>query len=228
MGNLNNVQRRLAEGVASWLHFEFHCQRGDLFSEKYLSTPVGQILAGLHGVRIEAEVNHPILISDDSTGRRPQIDFAVRTGGNWISVVETKWTGRSVLSLDQLLWDLLRLELLSFHHHIECYFVLAGFRKKLDLLLANTHFGPDNSKAIGAGTLITTKRKTNIALHLDRVSQTVQNALNNKKSKYPHVAFPNILTCDFPHSYPPTGNNMTFQVYAWRVYSNRKAQRRTV
>ena len=62
MGNLNNVQRRLAEGTSSWLLFEFHCQRGDLFSEKYLSVPVGQVLAGLYPGRVKAEENHPYLI----------------------------------------------------------------------------------------------------------------------------------------------------------------------
>jgi hypothetical protein len=37
MVNNMNIKRRLAEGVASWLKYEFNSYRGELFEEKYLS-----------------------------------------------------------------------------------------------------------------------------------------------------------------------------------------------
>ncbi len=228
MSQLNNVQRRLAEGLAGWLLFEFHCQRGDLFSERYLAAPIGQILAGIHGIRIEAEVNHPVLANDDISGRRPQVDFAVREDGAWKAVIESKWTGRSDLSLDELIWDLVRLELLAYELDVECYFVLAGFRKKLAPLLALTHFGSQNQTPTENGGQITTKHKSTISLCLSRLPADIQGALGKRESKYPHVKFPTKIICDFPHSYPATGSNLTFQVFVWRVRAKSKAPRQSI
>src|SRR4051812_13014047 len=115
MSNLNNVQRRLSEGTASWLMYEFHCQRGDIFSEKYLATPVGQILASRYPGRVKTEENHPVLAGAGTVGRPPQVDFVMtNVDGTYSAVVESKWTGRSAISIGQLLWDLLRLELIAY------------------------------------------------------------------------------------------------------------------
>lgn len=236
---VSNIQRRLAEGVASWLQFEFHCQRGDLFGERYLASPVGQILAGAyleapaqqkkdetHQTRIVSEVNHPILAADGSQGRPPQVDFAIKKDKAFQVVVETKWAGRSAVTLEQLLWDLLRLESIAYRDQAaECYFVLAGFRKKLEPLLATTHFGSNHPPPAPPAKLITVRTDKKLLLYFDRASPSVQKALDAKKASYPHVAFPDSLSCSFPHCYPKEGHNMTFQVYAWRVYPHKRAQR---
>jgi hypothetical protein len=220
MGNLNNVQRRLSEGTASWLLFEFHCQRGDIFSEKYLATPVGQILASRYEGRIKTEENHPVLAGVGLVGRPPQVDFVVtKADGSYAVVVESKWAGRSTISISQLLWDLLRLELIAYQSHAECYFVLGGFKKKVQPLLGQTHFGlhPVNP--------ITKKQKTNISIRIENLSDSIRAVLRKRMQNYPTVQFPNVLSCDFPHYYPTQGNNMTFQVYTWRVRPNKRARR---
>jgi hypothetical protein len=220
LSNLNNVQRRLSEGTASWLLFEFHCQRGDIFSEKYLATPVGQILSSRYDGRIKAEENHPILAQAGADGRPPQVDFVVtKADGSYAVVVESKWTGRSSISISQLIWDLVRLELIAFQSDAECYFVLGGFRKKIQPLLAQTHFG------LHPVHPVTKKQKTNISIRLDQLPDAISNSLHKRMLKYPTVRFPNIITCDFPHHYPPEGNNMTFQVFTWRVRPNKRARR---
>jgi hypothetical protein len=138
MSNLNNVQRRLAEGTSSWLLFEFHCKRGDLFSEKYLTVPVGQILTGLFPGQIKSEVNHPLLLTTSGIGRPAQLDFVVVNNGTWEVVIETKWIGKTAISLVQMIWDLMRLEILARQNNAVCYFILSGFNKKIIPLLENT------------------------------------------------------------------------------------------
>lgn len=153
-------------------------------------------------------------------GRRPQVDFAVtNTDGSYAVIVESKWTGRSTITTEQLIWDLIRLELIAFHSSAECYFVLGGFKKKIQPLLTPTHFALNPVKPI------TKKQKTNISLHLDQLAGPVSTSLSQRMKKYSKVKFPSIITCDFPHHYPHQGNNMTFQVYTWRVRPNKRAGR---
>ena len=37
------LSRRLTEGTGGWLQYEYQCNRSELFSEKYLSVPIGGI-----------------------------------------------------------------------------------------------------------------------------------------------------------------------------------------
>jgi hypothetical protein len=126
--------RKLAEGVGGWLQFEFHCHRSEVFSEKYLAAPVGQILSAEFGTHTYAELNHPYLKNfADGSGRRPQIDFAICDRYPNIKVaVESKWVGRHGLKLEHLIWDMLRLELLSHHFGADTFLLLGGRKKYLD------------------------------------------------------------------------------------------------
>lgn len=68
---------RLVEGVGAWLQFETHCNRRGLFSEKYLSTAIGQIFGAVYGSNVHAEARHPVLANYQSgPGKRARIDFA--------------------------------------------------------------------------------------------------------------------------------------------------------
>lgn len=221
MSNLDNVQRRLVEGTASWLLFEFHCKRGDLFGEKYLATPVGQILASRFGRKVKAEVNHPVL-TNKVVGRPPQVEFAIEENGTLRVVVESKWTGRSTIGLDDILWDLMRLELLAHKFGSECYFVLGGFRKKLLPLLARTHFAGNPANPANAVTL---KHKTNVVVPMHRLSGWLATSIKDRMKRHQNVKFPTAIVCEIPHIYPTSGINMTFQVYAWRVRPDKRARR---
>jgi hypothetical protein len=72
-----NIARLISEAVGSWLKFEY-CDRSGLFNEKYLSVPIGHLLAARYGVRVYAEYDHPVIAPlMKSPGKRHQIDFAV-------------------------------------------------------------------------------------------------------------------------------------------------------
>ncbi|NHN91239.1 hypothetical protein [Acetobacter sicerae] len=132
----------LTGGVAAWLEFERACDRTGLFSEKYLTSAVGQILAARTGNRVKAEFTHPLLASiKKGAGRRPQVDFIVHDeSGKIVLAVETKWAGRTTPSTKEILWDLVRLELIAHHENARCIFLLAGTGAKLKEIFDHSAF----------------------------------------------------------------------------------------
>jgi hypothetical protein len=141
-----DIARLLTEGVGSWLNFEWCCDRSGLFNEKYLSVPVGQILAGRYGVRVHAEFKHPVLAlaNEGLPGRRPEVDFAVCDPYPTVKVaVETKWIGPNLIDVKDIIWDLIRLELIANNSNATCIFLLAGTRRNLSKLFSSAQFaGP--------------------------------------------------------------------------------------
>ncbi|MBP1861576.1 hypothetical protein [Rhizobium herbae] len=129
-----NYARLLCEGVGSWLQFEHACDRSGLFSEKYLTQPIGQILSARSGNRVRAEYVHPVLSElAKGPGRRPEIDFVVCDPYPSITIaVESKWIGKTKPSVDKIFWDLIRLEMLAHHSKARCFFVLGGMRSDLN------------------------------------------------------------------------------------------------
>ncbi|MDG1332182.1 MAG: hypothetical protein P8P74_07620 [Crocinitomicaceae bacterium] len=219
MSNLSNHQRRLAEGTSSWLNYEFNCLRGELFSEKYLCTPIGQILTAIYPGRIYEEVDHPILNKFSKVGRPAQIDFAIKKDDEIKSVLESKWTGKSSLSFKQILWDLVRLEQMAYHYDVEAYFLLAGFAKKIPESLSQTHFLDGNDHA---SHLFTTKRRATISLKLNDLDDSSKTFLNNRIAKYKGLKVPTRMSFKFPHFYPKKTINMTFQTYVWHLHEECK------
>jgi hypothetical protein len=55
------LAEKLSKGLGGWLMFEHHSHRADLFSEKYLASGIGNILAGNYRTKILAEYTHPVL-----------------------------------------------------------------------------------------------------------------------------------------------------------------------
>src|SRR5262249_8205570 len=135
-GELMNYARLLTEGVGSWLHFEYLCDRSGLFSEKYLAHPIGQILSARSANRTIAEYKHPVLAPlAKGAGRRPEVDFVICESYPTISLaVESKWVGQSEPSVESILWDLIRLELIAHQEEARCFFVLGGKRSALETL----------------------------------------------------------------------------------------------
>jgi hypothetical protein len=136
MSNLKNIQRRISEGVSGWLLFEFNCERGYIFSEKYLSYPLGQILNSITEYKTRIEINHPC--GNQGKGRPLQVDFALLNDqGDWMYAFESKWIGNNTISLGSMMWDLIRLQNLFRHQPgLKCYFILAGLEKGIKSLLS--------------------------------------------------------------------------------------------
>ena len=216
----------MAEGTGSWLLFEFHCKRGDLFSEKYLATPIGQILLGLFPGRIMAEQNHPVLFQPGKVGRPPQIDFVILNEGDkkWNVAVETKWETYTPLSIVDMVWDLIRLELLVYHNHCpNTYFLISGFDKKVDIL-KRTHFYNISTTATNLFTRI---KGCMIYLDLHALSPRTKKAINKIIANYPGITIPKTMRFDFPHSLLTGTGNLAFNTFVWKVNSYSKGGRVT-
>src|SRR5262245_51814972 len=136
------TERLLAEGIGGWLQYEFACHRAGLFNERYLAVPISQVLNSVFGLPVHSEYVHPVLARERTgPGRRPEVDFAVvDSQGRPRCVVESKWCGVNGLSAEQIIWDLLRLELVSEDTGADAYFLLAGRRKHLDRFFESKAF----------------------------------------------------------------------------------------
>src|SRR5262245_44980490 len=90
------------------------CKREDLFSESYISYPIGQFLTAHYASSLKAEYPHPRL-APFKTGRgdKPRVDFVVADEQNNIEIaIETKWLSSSTTLVRDVIRDVIRLELL--------------------------------------------------------------------------------------------------------------------
>lgn len=137
----------LAVGLSSFAQYDFACGRGYAFSESYLVKPATEILAALYpGKTVITEMKHPTLLRS-GRGDHPRVDVAVlddvapgrrRWEGMPLAVLELKWCGDSVPSPSLVLWDLVRLAAIAYHHpKVDCYFALVGMRSKIDTFYAD-------------------------------------------------------------------------------------------
>lgn len=215
MSNLNNIQRKISEGVSGWLLFEFHCFRGLLFSEKYLSYPIGQILNSITDYKTQAEINHPL--SNTGQGRPLQVDFVLLENTEWKYAIESKWIGDSIISLASLIWDLIRLQnLFSSHSNIKCYFLLAGFDKKIETLFSeiDIYYNKESTKE----NVITKISQSKLTFNLNKLDSTTKKYVNEKISKYPKFKLYSKISCKPAHKYPNSEiYNMSFTTYTFEV-----------
>jgi hypothetical protein len=215
-----NYAKVLAHGVGSWVQFEQACSRSSLFEEKYLIHPIGQILGARTGARVLTEYNHPILAPlMHGAGRRPAIDFAIRDPKPKISVaVESKWIGRTKVSVESILWDLIRLELIAHYEKAKCYFVLGGKRRDLEALFNVSTFS-DSETVRYPKPLLWHEHN---ALHRVSLVPTVRVRIPMLKrlfKDYQDLEFPQFLVTQRSAPFPATQIANGFQVYVWQVMS---------
>lgn len=213
------IERRLSEGIGGWLTFEQHCNKAGLFSERYLSFPIGQILNSIYGSNVHSEYIHPI-ISKYSTGRgaKPKVDFAVLNDlREPILAIETKWIGQSVPSVQSILWDLVRLESLSSVYNTSCIFILGGKRKKLLSLFNSVDFRM--KKAARPNPILSTSalgiKSLNIVSNDPGFLSTWKPLLKNWQS----MPFPSKIGTQLFNPFPANPTLEQFQIYSWRIYS---------
>jgi hypothetical protein len=219
------IARKLSEGIASWLHFEFQCGRANLFNEKYLSNPIGQILTSIYGAKVVAEVNHPVLTEHMmGRGKRPKIDFAVIKDYPEIFVaVETKWIGKSAVKVDDIIWDLIRLELISDKNGADAYFILGGQQKKLQALFTSEAFlAPQQNRS--PRPVLKTGEYQSMGLRLDNPPTSRIETIRSLLNKYPSVEMPAGISTGKPCIYPKQCNQNTYQVYVWKVAARKNRE----
>ena len=135
------LTRRLVEGLGAWLQFEAHCNRRGLFSERYLSNPIGQILGAVYGSDVHAEEPHPALAGIwNGPGARPRLDFVAFKSDHVVAAVESKWIGATRPSVRSVLWDLVRLALVAQHCDAQSTFLLGGRKRDLQRFFGTTAF----------------------------------------------------------------------------------------
>lgn len=211
--------RRLAEGIGAWLMFEFSCDRSGLFNEKYLSPPIGQILSSKYGDRVISEYQHgPLSDLMTGKGRRPEIDFAICDPYPDVKVaIESKWVGKSKPSIDRIIWDLIRLEMLAHKYGAECYFVLGGKKASVDAFLADKKFtGPNQLESEG---VLNSKRN-----HVHYLKLTPDVRYRNRTMKkiferYQDTKFPLKIKTVRHTPFPENPNKAQYQVIVWRIES---------
>jgi hypothetical protein len=213
-----NISRKIAEGVAGWLSYEFHSYRGRLFGEKYLTTPIGNILSGVYKERVTAEVNHPVLNEYKNwQGRPPQIDFCIFKKDKSIEIaVESKWIGDSKIIVGDIIWDLIRLELLANNFGTKCYFVLAGQKKKLQELFESDRFLEKRSDN-RTRPVLRLIRARKAAIRIDSPPVKRIKLIKSRLKQYPIILMPSSIPSGYPEIYPKECRNADFQVYVWEI-----------
>jgi hypothetical protein len=220
-----NYARLLADGVGSWLQYERACGHSGLFSEKYLAQPIGHILSGRSGNRTLAEFTHSVLAPRTRTaGRRPAIDFAVCEAYPSVAIgVESKWVGTTLPSIENIAWDLIRLELLAYHESARCYFLLGGKRKDLERL-----FG-----LAGFWNVATDRKRKPLLKHdasgehtitIGPIDRARTPMLEDVFERYADLSFPSRIVTHRSTPFPVDQIKDGYQVYVWQI---RSAQPRT-
>ena len=141
--------RNIVECVGYWLNYEHLCKRRELFSERYLSVPIGQFLISRHGHLVKSEYPHPFLNdSIGKKGRKASIDYVVvnKERSDIELAIETKWISSSTTLVKDIIRDLIRLELVARNCDASAYFILAGEKKSADRLFRSMAFIGDKNK----------------------------------------------------------------------------------
>lgn len=210
----------IAQATGAWLQYEFACGRSNLFNERYITTPVAAVLRHLYPHQVHSEFLHPILAPTKIglPGRRPEVDFvATEIYPKIICAVKTKWVGRNGLSAEDIIWDLMRLELIAHYEKAEAYFVLAGRRKHLLKFFQSRAFLGTPTSDGRYKRLLKLDSRRNARIRLDNPSRDRAPIISRLLQAYPSISFPSRLTTSKPYFYPEHCPSYQYQAYAWRV-----------
>lgn len=213
------IERRLSEGIAGWLFFEEHCNKTGLFSERYLSFPIGQILSSVYGSNVHSEYIHPIISSfSKGRGAKPKVDFAVLDENKKPTLaIETKWIGQSVPSIQSVLWDIIRLESLAREYNTSCIFILGGRKKHLEEFFKNDDFTLKN--AITPNPILSTKFLGLKSLSIISTDPTVVELWRPLMLKWRDMKMPSKIGTQLFKPFPEVCKSDQFQIYSWRIFS---------
>jgi hypothetical protein len=213
-----NYARLLADGVGAWLQYEQACGHIGLFSERYLAHPIGNILSGQTGNRVHAEYEHPVLAPlTPGAGRRPAIDFAVCEPYPTVRIaVESKWVGTTAPSFEDILWDLIRLELLVHESNAVGLFVLGGRRRELHKFFRQTSLY-DASTDHKRKPLLRHDAGGNHTITIGPTDRARTPCLESIFDRYTSLAFPTKIRTARVAPFPLLQNTDGFQTYVWRI-----------
>lgn len=210
------LRRSISEGLSSWLTFEHQCRRDSLFSEKYLSVPIAQILSANTSGRVLAEHNHPILVKPGVNGRPIQLDFAVEENGKITLVIETKWAGKRGVSVASVVWDCVRLELAAHYYNCDAVFVLAGTRESVDQMLSSTPLNPATSRGKESPILALDGKGRN-SVNVASPKRDFGPALHKILRSYPDIQYPRSFVCGMGTRIPKEPSASAYTAVVWHI-----------
>ena len=215
-----NTDRLLTTGVGGWLLYEYSCNRSRLFNERYMAVPIAQVLNAQYGLPVHSEFVHPVLAKHKpGRGRRPEVDFAVADETGVLKcVVESKWVGKDGLTAEQIIWDLLRLELIATEDGADAYFVLAGKRRHLEAFFESKSF-KGKSRNGQFRKLLKLDHRKSARLRVDNPPSDRVQAFKRVLKGYKDVRFPSRISTSEGFVYPSDVPKSQYQVYAWKVFS---------
>jgi hypothetical protein len=192
-----------------------------------MSVPIANALHYLHGGEVRSEFLHPVLApTKTGPGRRPEVDFAVVHHYPSVScVLESKWVGANGLTAEEVLWDLLRLELIAHHVGGPAYFLLAGRRRHIEMFFQSKAF-------LGAITyrgtyrrLLKLDERRNARIRVDTPAGDRIEIFRKLLRPYQGVSFSSRITTSICHFYPKDCPMFQHQAYAWRVLAPKDTHR---
>ncbi|WP_198086554.1 hypothetical protein [Variovorax sp. E3] len=220
------VRIALSEGLSSWLTFEHHAGREELFGERYLALPIGQILQRCMSGKVTGESNHPILTTPGKTGRPPQLDFIVTDAtAKVVLAVESKWAAHAGVSVADVLWDCIRLELAADYYKCDAIFILAGTRKQVDAVLKSRSFSTKNSRLEPTYVLnLHGLGKHSVKINSFEGAYSVP--LHKILRTYPSVSWPSELVCGSGTQVPKQASAGSYTAVVWHIAPAGNAKRR--
>ena len=132
--------------------------------------------------------------------------------------MESKWIGNTKPSVESVLWDLIRLEMIAHSEGAECVFVLGGQRDAL-----NAFFNSD--KFYGARKPHQFRPLLRIDsddVHSFPLVPTIPHRVEMLRrlfADYQDIAFPHKIATRRSAPFPQVGGLKQYQVYAWKVSS---------
>lgn len=214
-----HAARILAQAAGAWMQYEFSCGRAALFNERYLSVPIANALYAIYKSEVHAEYLHPVLAPNKSgRGRRPEVDFAViRSYPDVQCVVESKWVGANGLRAEDVIWDLLRLELIAGHTGAKAFFILAGKRRHLEAFFNSPAFLGKKDARGKFRRLLKLDARRNARIRTDSPPKDRLKIFQKLLSAYPDVSFGSRVTTSVGHRYPEDCPTFQYQAFAWEV-----------
>jgi hypothetical protein len=211
---------KIAQAVGAWPQYEFACDRSNVFNEGYMSVPIASALSAIYRGEIRSEYRHPVLApAMVGRGRRPEVDFAVVSNFPDVScVLESKWVGKHATKAEDILWDLLRLELIAHHSKAPAFFLLAGRRKHIDSFFRSRKFtGEPTSQGKYRPLLKIEGGLGGGNIRVDSPNSDRKNIFSSLLRDFSETSFPSQITTSSAQFYPIECPMYQYRVYVWAV-----------
>ncbi|MBB4184782.1 hypothetical protein GGE07_001408 [Sinorhizobium terangae] len=223
----------LAQALGSWLQYEYALGRGGLFNERYISTPISQVLSYRFKCGVSAEHPHPTLGPvRGGRGAKPSVDFAVIEHYPKVrALVESKWLNDAGVKVEAIIWDLIRLEMVAHAENAEAYFVLAGKRDRMTEVFEAARYQWQNARLV-EGLLFDRVDRASVAV--EKLTGKYLQKLRPYFEKYATGSFPSDIFLKQPYSYPYSvtaavsdtdAGQPKYQVWVWEIERNEGGRR---